>query len=184
MPKTPIDYQNTFIYKLVHKDDLDDKNIYIGYSTNFKQRKKDHRRCCCNVNHRLHNIKVYQFIRENGGWDEWVMLKIEDYPCKDVYEARNRERYWFKELNASLNMIYPIRGEKEYRYDNKDGIALRKKNHRLDNIERYKECEKVNDERKKVIINCDVCGCKITTGGLKRHQRSLKCLNAKKNNTE
>lgn len=184
MPKTPIDYQNTFIYKLVHKDDLDDKNIYIGHSTNFKQRKKDHRRCCNNVNHRLYNIKVYQFIRENGGWNCWDMLKVEDYPCKDVYEARNRERYWFSQLKPSLNMIYPIRSVEEYYEDNKESIALRKKNHRLENIDKYKEVEKANDQVKKQKIKCDVCGCELTIGTLKRHQRTLKCLNAKKNNTE
>jgi len=114
MPKTPIDYQNTFIYKLVHKDDLDDKNIYIGHSTNFKQRKKDHKSCCNNVNSCRYILKVYQYIRENGGLDCWNMLKVEDYPCKDVYEAKNRERYWIKELGAILNMTEPNRTSKEY----------------------------------------------------------------------
>jgi len=184
MPKTPIDYQNTFIYKLVHKDDLDDKNIYIGHSTNFKQRKKDHRRCCNDVNHKIYNIKVYKFIRENGGWDCWNMLKVEDYPCKDVYEAKNRERYWIKELGAILNMTEPNRTSKEYYEDNKESIALKKKNRRLENIDKYKEVEKANDQVKKQKIKCDVCGCELTIGTLKRHQSSLKCLNAKKNNTE
>jgi len=125
MPKTPIDYQNTFIYKLVHKDDLDDKNIYIGHSTNFKQRKKDHKKCV--LNPERNSSCVYDFIRENGGWDCWDMFKVEDYPCKDVYEAKNRERYWIKELKPSLNNNEPLRTSKEHYKDNKDVYSMKAK---------------------------------------------------------
>jgi hypothetical protein len=169
MPKTSIDYQNTFIYKLVHKDDLDDKNIYIGHSTNFKQRKKDHKSCCNNVNSCRYILKVYQYIRENGGWDCWDMFKVEDYPCKDVYEARSRERYWIKELKPTLNICEPNRTYKEWREDNK---------------EYYRNKQRDYKERKQMKVICDVCGDESLWGNIKRHQSSLKCLNAKKNNTE
>jgi len=50
---------------------------------------------------------LYQFIRENGGWDNFSMLEIEKYPCVDGNEARARERYWFEELKATLNKVRP-----------------------------------------------------------------------------
>ena len=34
MPKIPVDYSKTQIYKLVHKNDTDDQNIYVGHTTN------------------------------------------------------------------------------------------------------------------------------------------------------
>ena len=46
MPRTPIDFSQTCIYKLVHKDDYDNENIYIGSTTNFRKRKNEHKRRC------------------------------------------------------------------------------------------------------------------------------------------
>ena len=46
MPKNPIDYSKTIIYKIQHieKDDL----IYVGSTTNFTKRKSAHKACCIN----------------------------------------------------------------------------------------------------------------------------------------
>ena len=44
MPKVPIDYTNTFIYKLVNKEDYNNANIY----TNFTKRKCEHKSDCMN----------------------------------------------------------------------------------------------------------------------------------------
>jgi len=40
MPKVPTDYTKTIIYKLVHKEDYDNANVYIGSTTNFRQKGK------------------------------------------------------------------------------------------------------------------------------------------------
>ena len=39
-----------------------------------------------------HNIYVYEFIRENGGWDNWDMVEIEKRCCRDSLEAKSIER--------------------------------------------------------------------------------------------
>ena len=94
MPRTPIDNSKTLIYKLVHKDDLENKNIYIGSTTDFRRRKNAHKTTCTNPKSKPYNNKVYQQIRENDGWDTWVMVEIEKFPCTDKREADARERYW------------------------------------------------------------------------------------------
>ena len=38
MPRTPIDYSNTIIYKLRHKEDNENDNIYVGHTTDFTKR--------------------------------------------------------------------------------------------------------------------------------------------------
>ena len=48
MPKLPINYSNTTIYKLVHKEDYDNANIYIGSTTDFIRRKNKHKSSCNN----------------------------------------------------------------------------------------------------------------------------------------
>ena len=61
-------YENSIIYKLKRNDDHDDVNIYIGSTTNFKTRKYQHKECCNDIKLKGYNIKIYQFIRDNGGY--------------------------------------------------------------------------------------------------------------------
>jgi len=123
MPLVAVNYLNTIIYKIVCKD-LSITDVYIGQTTNFKTRKSQHKRNCCNPDYKKHNLKVYQYIRENGGWENFDMIEIEKYPCNDANEARKRERYWFEESNAKLNQIYPSRTKQEYNDSIKEKIKI------------------------------------------------------------
>ena len=62
---------------------------------------------CNNPNSKNHNLKVYQFIREHGGWANWEMIQIEEYPCKSKQELLTREREIFDLIKPTLNMISP-----------------------------------------------------------------------------
>ena len=131
MPKTPIDYSTTIIYKLVKNDDYDNANVYVGSTTDFINRKHNHKNCCNNEKKKEHNQKKYQYIRNNGGWDEWNMVEIEKHPCNDGNEARAREEYWRSHFNAQLNTKRAYRTEeqdketrKEYRETNKEKTSV------------------------------------------------------------
>jgi len=113
MPKNSIDYSKGIIYKLVSKD-LSIPDMYIGSTTNFNKRRNCHKNNCINENNPKYNLKVYQFIRDNNGWDNWDMVEIEKYSCKDKNELFKRERYFYEELKPSLNMCFPQRTSKEY----------------------------------------------------------------------
>ena len=121
MPRKEIDYSKCIIYKIVCND-LNVKDLYVGSTTDFTKRKSQHKLNCKNVRDSLYNVKVYNMIRENGGWDNWSMIEIEKFPCSDNNEARARERYWLETLNAKLNTNIPIRTREEYREDNKDKL--------------------------------------------------------------
>ena len=107
MPRKAIDYKKVIIYKLVCND-LSVKDLYIGHTTDFTNRKKLHKQCSLNPTNSKHNYKVYKMIRENGDWNNWSMIEIEKYPCNDENEARSRERYWYEVLNANMNSQCPI----------------------------------------------------------------------------
>ena len=47
MPKNEIDYSNTVIYKITCRD-LNIKDLYVGHTTNFVQRKYSHKQSCIN----------------------------------------------------------------------------------------------------------------------------------------
>jgi hypothetical protein len=138
MPRKPIDYSKTIIYKLVCND-LAVTDIYVGYTTDFTNRKKQHKRSCNNTNVESYNYKVYQIIRLNGGWFNWSMIQIEEYCCKDGNEARSRERYWFETLNANLNTCVPNRSRQEYKNINREKINENQRQYNENNKEHIKE---------------------------------------------
>jgi hypothetical protein len=103
MPRVPIDYSKTLMYKIFKPDETDIHNIYIGHTTDFTKRKNAHKTCCNNSNEKSYNQKNYRFIRDNGGWECFLMRQIEEYPCKNKREAEAREEELRIELGAKLN---------------------------------------------------------------------------------
>lgn len=108
MPKIDIDYSSTIIYKITCKDD-DVKDVYVGHTTNFVQRKHAHKNTTHNERSAHHNSKLYKTIREHGGWDNWKMEIIQFYNCANQYEARVKEQQHYLELKATLNSIEPLK---------------------------------------------------------------------------
>ena len=107
MPKVDIDYSNTIFYKIFCKDSTI-KDLYVGLTTNFVQRKHAHKQSCKNEKALNHNCKLYSAIRKAGGWDNWQMEIIAFHNCADSYEARKKEQCYFEMLGATLNSIDPF----------------------------------------------------------------------------
>lgn len=110
MPKETIDYSNTIIYKIYCKDETI-KDLYVGHTTNFQQRKYRHKIAC---NNNKTDIKIYNVIRENGGWENWDMIEIAQYNCKNSTEARIKEHEHYNVLKASLNSCPPFVDKSKY----------------------------------------------------------------------
>ena len=143
-------YKNTVIYKIICKDETI-TDIYIGHTTNFKQRNKLHKSTCNVESLKGYNYKIYKIIRENGGWDNWNMIIIEEYPCESVNEARERERYWIEKESSQLNVTIPNRNKKEYsqiyRVVHKEEISEKAKIYRNNNKDKIKDYIESNKEK-------------------------------------
>jgi hypothetical protein len=148
MPRLPIDYSKTLIYKLVCND-LSITDSYVGHTTDFIRRKREHKTRCHNEKGKYYNTKVYATIRENGGWICWTMIEIEKYPCKDVNEACSKEREWFENLNSNLNTNYPQRSLSEYQQDNKEKINQYKEQYRENNKDKARLHSKIFEDKHK-----------------------------------
>jgi hypothetical protein len=150
MPKKTMDYSKCVMYKIVCND-LSVTDCYVGHTTNFKQRKNCHRIACNYKGRRSYNYKIYQTMRDNGGRDNWDIIEIEKYPCKDFYEACTRERYWYETLKPNLNMSCPIiykeeklQKKKEYYEANKEEILQKQKENYEANKEEILQKQKEN----------------------------------------
>ena len=183
MPKNIIDYSKTKIYKLVCKD-IHITKIYIGHTTNWIKRKSNHKSNCNNSNLKEYDYFVYQFIRENGGWDNFDMILIEEYECENRLQAEQRERYWIETLKAELNTHIPSRTQNEYYETNKETVLEYQKQYYETNKETFlgyqkKYYEKNKEKKLKKMcekIVCE-CGCEITKCNMLRHRRTIKHLN-------
>ena len=102
------DYSKAKIYKLVNIFDKNEKMVYIGTTTNFIVRKYQHKRRCNDVNDRGYNWKVYKYIRKTGGFKNWKMEIIEEYPCSTGLQLSRKERYYIEIYNARLNTSMPL----------------------------------------------------------------------------
>ena len=196
MPKQFIDYSKTIIYKIVCND-LNIRDVYVGHTTNFINRKAKHKSDCNNPNSKSYNFKIYNTIRNNGDFENWSMIEIEKYPCNDINEACSRERYWYELLNAKLNTNYPARNKTEYNKDYYQDNKEYKKEYRDNNKDKMQEYNKVyyenNKEYKKEYyqdnkdkINtphiCDVCNGNYTHNNRAQHINTKKHQIALNNN--
>ena len=189
MPKTPMDYNNNIIYKIVCND-LSVKECYIGHTINMTKRKYKHKSDCHNEKNKGHNNKIYQIIRQNGGWSNWSMILVEEFPCKDKHEARKRERELYEQLGAKMNTLRPYRTQeeakeqfklydkqyhKQYREDHKE----EKKEYREKHKAEYKEYQKKYREDHKAEINkkieCEYCSKLLSKRNMPSHIKICKC---------
>jgi hypothetical protein len=102
MPKVAMDFSKTVIYHFVCQD----KTItcsYVGSTTNMIKRKYAHKYSCHHNNHHTYNYKLYQTIRDNGGWTNWTMIPLEEFACENKTQQIIREQYWIDKLKPELN---------------------------------------------------------------------------------
>jgi hypothetical protein len=131
-----INYETTPIifYKFICENP-EIRSCYVGQTTNFQQRYCSHKhRFNCKADKNT-NLKIYQIIRENGGWDNWKMVEIDRQICLDKSDACRIEQSYIDELHANMNSHYAFRNRQQYRLDNKPKHGDYCKQYYLDNKE-------------------------------------------------
>ena len=143
---------------------------YIGSTKDFKQRKSAHKLNC-----KTKELKIYQMIREAGGWDNCEMVPIEEYECENGTQARMREEHWRREYNANMNSIRAHRTEEELIEQRKAYCEANTEQKKINNKAYYEaNIEKIK-KNKQAKHTCE-CGGKYTMGDARRHEKSKKHL--------
>jgi hypothetical protein len=123
----PKDYSKALIYKLCCND-VSVTEIYIGSTIAFRKRKSQHKYDCNHEKCKGYNYRVYQFIRANGGFENWDMVLVEEYTaCLSELQLHARERWYIEQLKSSLNCSIPTQTCKEWREINNESITIEKK---------------------------------------------------------
>ena len=180
------DFGKGKIYKITN--DYNDE-VYIGSTCDlltkrFSYHKSDHRKERCK------NMSIYKLMNEIG-FDRFRIELIEDFPCTDKYELRQREGHFIREL-GTLNQRIAGRTQqesqkdnkekiKEYRENNKEHYQDIQKKYRENNKEHYQEIQKIYNEKNKEQIKIQksqqilcVCGCITGKNGIAKHIKTSK----------
>jgi hypothetical protein len=175
-----VNYQEGLIYKIAHRYS---PYVYIGSTTNFNRRKYQHKECCNNEKSPKYNIKLYQTIRECGGWDNFQMVLVAKCPCDDKKELHAKEFEYQQLFDANMNTINAVFDSKKYYQKHRVKLNERNKKNREINREKNNEymknyMKKYNQKNKKKLsekIECE-CGCVVSGWYLKDHIKSPKHL--------
>ena len=154
------DFNKGKIYKITN--DYND-DIYIGSTCDTLIRRFNGHKGG-SKNEKKQNRPIYKLMNEIG-FERFRIELIEDYPCTDKYELRQRETYYIREI-GTLNSKIECRTRKQYQEDNKEQIQKQRKTYYESNK------DKILDEQK-VKINCE-CGCIVNKFDIQRHKRTIK----------
>ena len=187
-----------YIYKIFCK--TDDDLVYYGSTTQ--------KRVCNRISGHNRSYKSWKLgkssfvtsfsVIDTGDWD---YMTVEKVMHDDLFELRNRERYWIENnkcVNKNIPNTTPEERCKKYREENKEKIAEYKKDYYEENKEKIAEykkeyrdqnkakfAEKNKDyyeenkekiaEYKKKKATCE-CGCIVRRDGLGEHKKTKKHL--------
>jgi len=81
------------------------KHCYIGSSLNATRRLKTHKDSCHNPLTTNHHVKLYQVIRDNGGWEntEATIIATQQFETKE--QVLIQEQKYIVQHKANLNMV-------------------------------------------------------------------------------
>ena len=170
-----VNYSQSVIYKIQSVDNKIN-NIYVGSTTCFRKRKYCHKsRVKTNK-----TIKLYKFIRENGGWLNFNMIWLANASCNSKKQLNSIEGTYIRNTNASLNTYmagrncneaYKLKYSADYRSKHKD---------------KSKKYNKMYYAKNKAICNvkksCEHCARLVYKRNLKSHYRSKRCTKIKLEN--
>ena len=164
------------VYKLCCLDE-NIKEFYIGSSCEFNKRKGYHNNECNNPNSVKYNLKVYRFIRNHGGFDNWYFEILLEVKVESRKELRlNYESKYQVNLKPELNVKVEGRTPKQYREDHKERIKEVKKNYYKNNKEIINNRNNKNYEKNSSQKYTCQCGIILTKKSKLRHERRKRHL--------
>jgi len=159
------------IYKLHHAED-NKKKCYVGSTANYEQRKYMHHHNCNNPNCKQHDLKVYRYIRRNGGFNLWTFTILEQFDNLTKLEQYAHENRYIILNNAKLNChkpgaVYRAGGVEQYQQQYRQQYFNIQENIINKNALSY--------ARNMSRINCRYCLHSHTRGNTLNHLRTQKC---------
>lgn len=157
--KKMTNYNNSIIYK-IYSNVLGINEIYVGSTTRFYSRCDLHKSDCININSPRYSYKLYNYIRSNGGFINFIIEELEKYNCNNKLELIIKEEYYKNLLSPTLNI--------RKAHTTKEELKIYKIN--------YQQLEKVKYYLKQP-MTCLKCNKTHTKRDTTNHQKTKYCIN-------
>ena len=139
------DYSDCFIYHIVDSDKV---VHYIGSTSNFVNRKSQHKYNCNHSEVKHHNYDIYRYIRDNGGWDNFECVPIRRVEnVKNSIDLRIAERQEMEKYSTLKNMLGSYMSKEDRKICNQKW----KQNNPEKHMESVRKWQLNNPERKREI---------------------------------
>jgi len=86
------------IYQIKHKQL---PHCYIGSTKNFYGRVAVHKTYYKQGIER----QLYNTMQQNGGWDSYDIIPLEEFECSNRTEAESRENHWIKRFEGEMELL-------------------------------------------------------------------------------
>ncbi len=162
--------------------------FYVGSTKNIRDRRYAHKTRTSNVNAKQYNSPVYQFIRNNGGWEKIIMEQLEEVTFNTRKELNRMEGEKIQEFIGKgydmKNKLIAGRTQKEWSNDNHGTVLKNKKQYRIRNSKKLVEKQQnyYGNNRDKILEKhntkheCE-CGGRYTYAHKSEHLKSKKHQN-------
>jgi len=136
-------YERGQIYAIIDEEGME---VYIGSTCNeLYKRWNGHKGDAI----KKPNVPIYKYIMENGGFEKFRIVLVEDFPCTCKKELLRREGEVIKAINPIGNRKIAGRTNAEWREDNKERIQERDRKYYEQNRKKIRECQREYYEQNK-----------------------------------
>lgn len=137
----------------IYKISCNDNSItdfYIGSTKDFYQRFRKHKSCCNN-----NKNKLYTFIREHNGWENFNMSIIEVITCETKDDAFKKEQEYIDNLKPTLNKLnaFGINEKQKKEYKKQYQQEIKYKEYKKEYDRQYREKKKLEKQLKEILSN-------------------------------
>jgi hypothetical protein len=107
MPKVKINYAEMIFYKICCLSPNITK-VFIGHTTNVNQRKHILKK---QTQSEIYYSDMIDFIKNSGGWENWILQILEKYECKTHIDIVLREIHHSDMLNKKTSVVVDNNGD-------------------------------------------------------------------------
>lgn len=129
---------------------------YVGSTVDLKQRIRQHRYKCIEGNNECW-LKIYVFMRENGGFDNFEFNILEEFTDISKEQLRDEEQKYIKQITPQLNKKnasvtpeelkeYHRKYSKEYKHAHKEQCNQYNKKYYREHKEERREIKRQTDK--------------------------------------
>jgi len=160
------DFSQATIYNIRHAETR--QVIYVGSTCSFATRVRSHKSNCNNPTNVHYHYPVYQFIRDNGGWDAYRVVPVSHHNLQNKVELQILEQQEIDKYNDLKNTYFAKRSPAEYQRDNAVSIAEY-------NVRYYQVNAAAISVERSAKVRCE-CGCMSAKGAISKHYKTARHL--------